>query len=72
MVDENLADVLLVSRNEIESYIMEMKKLQNDLQDLDQKTDFKVLEEKRKVEKEKSEIEKKMNAEIAAWATRYD
>jgi tetrahydromethanopterin S-methyltransferase subunit B len=35
VVDENLADVLLVSRNEIETYIAEMKKLHNDLQDLD-------------------------------------
>ncbi|CAD8162078.1 unnamed protein product [Paramecium pentaurelia] len=72
VVDENLADVLLVSRNEIETYIAEMKKLHNDLQDLDQKTDFKVQEEKRKVEKEKLEIEKQMNNEIAAWAARYD
>jgi hypothetical protein len=42
VVDENLADVVMVARSEIETYIAEQKKLQNDLQDLDYKTDFKV------------------------------
>lgn len=72
VVDENLAEVVMVARSEIETYIAEQKKLLNDLQDLDYKTDFKVQDERRRVEKEKKEMETKMNAEIAAWARRYE
>lgn len=42
MVDENLAEVVMVARTEIETYIAEQKKLMNDLQDLEYKTAFKV------------------------------
>lgn len=72
VVDENLADVVMVARGEIETYINEQKKLQNELQDLDYKTDFKVQDERRRMEKEKKEMEVKMNQEIAAWARRYE
>lgn len=72
VIDENLADVVLVARSEIETYIAEQRKLQNDLQDLDYKTDFKVQDERRRMEKEKKEMEIKMNHEISAWARRYE
>lgn len=72
VIDDALADVVLVKRDEIESYIVEQKKLQNDLQDLDYKTDFKVQDERRRMEKEKKEMEQRMNQEIGAWARRYE
>ena len=41
VVDEHLADVVLVPRSEIENYLNEQKKLKNELEDLENRMDMK-------------------------------
>lgn len=72
VVDENLAEVVMVARTEIETYIAEQKKLMNDLQDLEYKTAFKVQDETKRMEKKQKKMEEDMNQEIAGWARRYE
>jgi hypothetical protein len=72
VVDKDLAEVVLVKRNEIDLYLNEQKKLKNDYEDLENKMEYQSQEEKKRMEKQVDEMKEKMNLEIQMWSRRYE
>ncbi|KAL4511618.1 hypothetical protein ABPG72_012463 [Tetrahymena utriculariae] len=71
-VDEKLADVVLVERQEIDVYLGEQKKLKEEYENLENKMEIQALEEKNKMEREIKEMETKMRSEIKSYEQRYE
>ncbi|KRW99737.1 WD40-repeat-containing domain [Pseudocohnilembus persalinus] len=72
VVDPGLADVVLVSKDEIEKYLAEQKKLQNDLEDLGNKMEYQTQEEKKEMESRIAEVKEKCQLEIRQAHERYE
>ena len=64
VVDEQLADVVMIHRQEIDTFLQEHRNLASQLENLTNNIEFNKNEERKLLEKRKNEAEEKMAMEI--------
>lgn len=64
VVDEQLADVVMIQRQEIDTFLQEHRNLASQLENLTNNIEFNKNEERKLLEKRKNEAEEKMAMEI--------
>ena len=72
IVDPQLADVLLVPIEEIQQYLVEHQRLILDVEDLENRMEIKLQDDRKQRELEKAQAEALLNVETQRWAKRYD
>jgi len=71
-VDDNLADVVLLSQNEIEKFRSEIRQLRLEVDDLQSRIEITAEEDRRRMAKEHAVAEENMNITVKGWQKRCE